>query len=149
MTQEIETRQYIIALAMKFLGTPYVWGGCTPAGFDCSGFVIWILQVFNILPAGDWTAAMLAKRFTVTTSPQIGDLVFYGRASDVITHVMFFAGVNADTGPMVVGASGGDHTTTTIEAARLKGAMVKYKGQDYRRDRLLCVDIMSPKSERN
>lgn len=141
-------RKYIIALAMKFLGTPYVWGGCTPDGFDCSGFVIWILQVFNILPAGDWTASGLARRFTITTSPQIGDLVFYGKASDVITHVMFFAGVNDVTGAMVVGASGGDHTTTTIEQARLKGAMVKYKPIGYRRDQLMIVDIGSPKSER-
>ena len=140
-----ETRKYIIALAMKLVGVPYLWGGCTPAGFDCSGFCIWILQVFGILPAGDWTAAGLAKRFTVTTSPQIGDLVLYGKASDVITHVMFFAGVNADTGPMVVGASGGDHTTTTVEFAHLKGAMVKYKPADYRRDRLMTVDIGSPR----
>ena len=73
--------------------------------------------------------------------------MLYGKASDVITHVMFFAGVNADTGPMVVGASGGDHTTTTIEQARLKGAMVKYKPMNYRRDQLKIVDIASPAGE--
>lgn len=38
----------IVAFAMQYLGTPYVFGGTTPRGFDCSGFVQYVLRNFNI-----------------------------------------------------------------------------------------------------
>jgi peptidoglycan hydrolase CwlO-like protein len=38
----------IIAYASNFLGTPYLWGGTTPAGFDCSGFTQYVYRHFGI-----------------------------------------------------------------------------------------------------
>jgi cell wall-associated NlpC family hydrolase len=38
----------IVNYGMKFLGTPYVTAGCSKEGFDCSGFVYFVFQHFNI-----------------------------------------------------------------------------------------------------
>jgi hypothetical protein len=126
-------RKYILALANKLVGVPYIWGGCSPnVGFDCSGFVIWIFQVFDVLPSGDWVAHDLWKKYTQTDKPLIGDLVFYGTKKR-ITHVMMFAGVTDGT-EMCVGATGGGSETTTVEEARKRNAMVKLKPVLYRND---------------
>lgn len=49
----------IVDYAQRFIGTPYVWAGAGPQGFDCSGFVIECLQAAGKLPKGDWTADSL------------------------------------------------------------------------------------------
>lgn len=141
-----EVRAFVLNLALKFVGVPYIWGGSTPAGFDCSGFVIWVLQVFNVLPSGDWTAQGLSTRFKQIEQANLkpGDLVFYGMQSDAVTHVMMYAGEHDTLGPLVVGASGGGHTTTTIEAAALIGARVKIKPIEYRHDLIKCCTIGAP-----
>jgi cell wall-associated NlpC family hydrolase len=115
---------------MKFQGIPYIWAGSNPKiGFDCSGFIVWILQVFNILPPGDWGSAALYDKLTVTESPIAGDLVFYGKNN--VTHVMMLI----ENG-LCIGASGGDSSTTTEDIAKTKNAMVKIKRVGYRSDLL-------------
>jgi cell wall-associated NlpC family hydrolase len=128
-------REHVVNLALKLVGCPYIWGGANPwTGFDCSGFVVWIYQVFGLLPSGDWTAQSLSAWFIHgsqlrTQAPQPGEMVFYGADRNHLTHVMLALG-----GGLVVGASGGDHTTTTVEEARRRGAQVKVKPLDYRND---------------
>lgn len=142
---DAKVREYIIALALKFQGTPYIWGGSVPyIGFDCSGFVVWILQVFGILPSGDWTADGLGRVFPHTESPEKGDLCLYG-TKDRLTHVMFY--VDDD---MCVGASGGGSETTSVEIARARGAQVKVKKPvKYRSDfRFYCkIEMRNGNSE--
>jgi len=129
----VTMRRAIVALAHKLIGIPYIWGGSSPrVGFDCSGFVIWILQVFDALPGGDWTADGLCKKFPKTDAPKPGDLVFYGRRGS-ISHVMLYAG-EMEGVQMCIGASGGDSRTTTAEEARKRNAMVKLKDVRYRSD---------------
>ena len=138
-------REHVVNLALKLVGCPYVWGGGNPwSGLDCSGFVVWIYQVVGILPSGDWTAAGISKSVlghSVPSWTQLapGDLVFYGAGPTEITHVMLFAG-----GTLVVGASGGGRETTTLDEARLRGAQVKVKPWNYRRDAVAFIHVEFP-----
>ena len=47
-TADEDIRQQIVAYAKKFLGVKYVYGGSTPKGFDCSGFVQYVFKHFDI-----------------------------------------------------------------------------------------------------
>ena len=38
----------VVAVAKQYIGTPYVYGGATPAGFDCSGYVMYVYAQFGI-----------------------------------------------------------------------------------------------------
>ena len=138
-------REHLVNLALKLVGCPYVWGGANPwTGFDCSGYVVWVYQVFGLLPSGDWTAQELYKHFLAKlpqySGPSVGgDLVFYGESRERITHVML--NLSPD---LVVGASGGDHTTTTLEEARRRGAQVKVKPLHYRSDLVGLIHVVFP-----
>jgi peptidoglycan DL-endopeptidase CwlO len=67
----------VVGLAMQYLGIPYVYGGSTPAGFDCSGFVMYVYaQVGVSLPHN--AAAQYGYGTPVDISQlQPGDLVFF------------------------------------------------------------------------
>jgi peptidoglycan DL-endopeptidase CwlO len=67
----------VVGIAMQYLGTPYVYGGASPAGFDCSGFVMYVYaQVGVSLPHN--AAAQYAYGTPVDRSQlQPGDLVFF------------------------------------------------------------------------
>jgi cell wall-associated NlpC family hydrolase len=69
--------QQIVNEAMRFLGYPYVWGGTTPAGFDCSGFLYYVV---NQVAGNNFPRLMEAQvnRGTYVPSDQLqpGDLVF-------------------------------------------------------------------------
>lgn len=139
------TRDALLSLALKLQGCPYVWGGSNPwTGLDCSGFVVWCYQVFGIIPSGRLDAQGLYNEFHATRlpaadTPPHGNLVFYGQGIEKITHVML--ALDRD---LVIGASGGDRSTTTIEEAHRRGAQVKVKPAFYRRDRLVLVTVRMP-----
>ena len=138
-------REHITRLALKLCGCPYIWGGSQPwNGFDCSGFVIWLYQAFAILPSGDWNAQALADHFpppdnTIKAPPQPGDLAFYGPHWRNVIHTMVYLGQG-----LTVGASGGDHTTTTRDEAARRGAAVKVKPLTYRHDLLGTLHVPMP-----
>ncbi|WP_394769457.1 C40 family peptidase [Lacisediminihabitans sp.] len=75
----------IFAEGMKYVGTPYVYGGSTPAGFDCSGFVLFLYSHVGISLAHN--ARVQGQSGTVISQADArpGDLViFYGGAHDGI-----------------------------------------------------------------
>ncbi|WP_053218491.1 C40 family peptidase [Virgibacillus senegalensis] len=84
----------IVNEAKKHIGTPYVWGGASPSGFDCSGFIYYVSkQAGNSF--GRTSAANLYNQSTKVSNPQPGDLVFFeGTYKPGISHVGFYAGNN-------------------------------------------------------
>ncbi|MBV4419305.1 C40 family peptidase [Clostridium tyrobutyricum] len=69
----------VVAYASNFLGTPYLWGGTTPAGFDCSGFTQYVYRHFGI-NLGRTTYNQIKDGYAVSRDElQPGDLVFYGQ----------------------------------------------------------------------
>ncbi|MCA0986850.1 NlpC/P60 family protein [Alkalihalobacillus algicola] len=65
----------VVPIAKQYIGVPYVWGGSTPSGFDCSGF---LQYAFN--KAGESLPRTVASMWNATSSvssPSVGDLVFF------------------------------------------------------------------------
>jgi cell wall-associated NlpC family hydrolase len=79
----------VVAIAMQYLGVPYVWGGASPSGFDCSGLVMYVYaQVGVSLPhytVGQWNypSAVSVPRSQL----QPGDLVFFAGLGHVGIYV--------------------------------------------------------------
>jgi peptidoglycan DL-endopeptidase CwlO len=67
----------VVGIAMQYLGTPYVYGGSSPSGFDCSGFVMYVYSKVGVsLPHN--AAAQYGYGTPVSRSQlQPGDLVFF------------------------------------------------------------------------
>jgi cell wall-associated NlpC family hydrolase len=80
----------VVGIAMNYLGVPYVWGGASPSGFDCSGFVMYVFgQVGVSLPHN---AAMQYSYGSPVSRENLqpGDLVFFNG----LGHVGIYIGGN-------------------------------------------------------
>jgi cell wall-associated NlpC family hydrolase len=71
----------IADFAKQFIGTPYVWGGTSPSGFDCSGFTQYVMKQFGInLPRISYQQGQGGKA-VANGDLQVGDLVFWDNSS--------------------------------------------------------------------
>jgi peptidoglycan DL-endopeptidase LytE len=81
----------IVKTAFQYIGVPYVWGGTTPKGFDCSGFVQYVFRL-NGMELPRTAREMYREVGAPTESPEVGDLVFFSRGKDF--HVGIYLGDN-------------------------------------------------------
>ena len=73
----------VVGVAMHYLGVPYVWGGSTPHGFDCSGLVMYAFaQVGISLPHSSYAQFAMGTPVSIGQL-EPGDLVFFAGASHV------------------------------------------------------------------
>ena len=77
----------VISIAKQYIGVPYVYGGSTPSGFDCSGFTQYVFAKAGKSLPRVTTAQQAAA--TPVSNPQPGDLVFFGSPS---WHVGIYVG---------------------------------------------------------
>jgi cell wall-associated NlpC family hydrolase len=106
----------VVGFAMQELGTPYVWGGAAPGGFDCSGLVMWAYaQVGVALPHSSF--AQWGYGVPVSTDQlQPGDLVFFNG----LGHVGMYIG-----GGQFIEAP---HTGAFVQISNLADRMGDYVG---------------------
>lgn len=113
----------IVSVAKQYLGVPYVWGGTSPSGFDCSGFTQYVFK-----KCGYSLSRVASSQYGNGTAVsysnlQAGDLVFFSGtySASGITHVGIYIG----GGQFIHAASGGVKITslsTSYYSSRYYGA---------------------------
>ncbi|WP_096203087.1 C40 family peptidase [Bacillus sp. FJAT-45350] len=80
----------IVADAAELVGVPYQWGGTTPDGFDCSGFLTYVFKKNGVtLPR---TVAAMYQVGEKTNEPQVGDLLFFETYTEGPSHAGIYIG---------------------------------------------------------
>jgi peptidoglycan DL-endopeptidase CwlO len=87
----------VVAVAMRYIGVPYVWGGESPSGFDCSGLAQYCYAQIGItIPRVSQDQFYSGKRIPADRLDMLkpGDLMFFGtdKNPDLVHHVVIFAG---------------------------------------------------------
>lgn len=84
----ISTNDSIADTAMKFINSPYIWGGRVPSGLDCSGFTQLVYKIQGTpIPRDSWQQAEVGKIIDFIDQAEPGDLVFFDNDRGKIAHV--------------------------------------------------------------
>jgi cell wall-associated NlpC family hydrolase len=88
------TIEQSIALAKRFLGLPYLWGGRSSYGYDCSGFTQMLVRSrgINMPRDADLQAAWDGMEVIERKDLKAGDLLFFGSGPDKISHTAMYIG---------------------------------------------------------
>jgi len=84
----------LISLSKRFLGLPYLWGGTSTFGYDCSGFVQMLCRRRGVIiprdahPQAGWSGFVPVERDNL----QPGDLLYFGQPGGKITHAGMYLG---------------------------------------------------------
>jgi len=79
----------VVSIAMDYLGCPYVWGGASPSGFDCSGFVLYVYKKVGVSLPHSSRMQYTCGRPVARSELKPGDLVFF---YSPISHVGIYIG---------------------------------------------------------
>jgi cell wall-associated NlpC family hydrolase len=141
MTQNKIARKWFIKTALSYLGTPYIWGGDDPSGFDCSGFVIECLRSVGMLTEKeDYTADGLYRLYKnkVVKYPYKSNLIFYLDDKHNAYHVAICLDKNFQ-----IGALGGNSANLNSQNAWDKNAFVKIRPIKKDQSNFKFIDIFN------
>lgn len=89
--QSLDTNQ-LITTAKQYAGTTYLWGGTSPSGFDCSGYIQYVFQQLGIsIPR---TVSEIWSMSVQVDQRSIGDLVFFETYKSGPSHMGIYVGNN-------------------------------------------------------
>ena len=95
LTSQTSKASAIIATGKQYIGVPYLYGGTTPAGFDCSGFVQYVFAKNGISLPRVWRDQFQVGTSVSFSNLQPGDLVFFSLAKNgVVDHEGIYVGNN-------------------------------------------------------
>ena len=84
----ISTRESLSDTAMRFMNSPYIWGGRIPSGLDCSGFTQLVCKIHGKpIPRNSWMQAEVGEAISFLEETKPGDLVFFDDELGRISHV--------------------------------------------------------------
>lgn len=113
----------LIEVAKSVQGTPYVWAGSAPGGFDCSGFIYWAYNNAGKDISRLSTTGYYDRSYYVN-SPQVGDLVFFENTyRSGISHMGIYVGNNS----FIHAGSSTGVTITSLDNSYWKGKFDGFK----------------------
>ncbi len=106
----------VLSTAMAYVGSPYVWGGTTPSGWDCIGFVRYVYAQHGVSIGGYTTSVLSAGRQVPYSQVQAGDILYWpGHVAISLGNGQNVAAWNPGMGTTVGSdAWGGSGTPTVI-----------------------------------
>lgn len=118
----------VVAMAKKYLGSRYVYGGSSPSGFDCSGFTMYIYKQFGVSLPHSATAQSSRGTKVAKENLQPGDIVFFtnyktgkgiGHCGIYIGGGQFIHASTEKTGVITTSLNSGSHAKRYVTAVRI------------------------------
>jgi cell wall-associated NlpC family hydrolase len=110
-----EPQNAVVAIAQRYIGVPYVWGGASPSGFDCSGLTMYCYAQVGITLPHSATAQQRLSLPIPLSALQPGDLVFFGSAG-----YSYHVGIYVGSGVMIHAP----HTGAVVSYGPISGAWI-------------------------